>query len=283
MHLSDKALLVHLGISQWTAKKLDRKASAIVSEYDVGNYNKSLLPTCNLHEAVKRETADIRKDFYRNVLPWGIEGTFLLASANYLPFMTEYRKKKAHWLGMVTEFIDAYPQAKVDAERILNHGVNKLYNEADYPSVDELRGKFRMELTVLPVPSGGDIRVDVMDEELEALQADVQQRVAASFETATREVWDRLYEKVSWLHGRLADPSNTFHERTYDEAVDLVKLLKRLNVSDDPDLENLRREVENKLFKAHPQTLAHDPRLRSDTAAEAQAIMDKMSVFMGKL
>lgn len=283
MHLSDKALLVHLGISQWTAKKLDKKASAIVSEYDVGNYNKSLLPTCDLHEAVKAETALIRKEFYRNVLPWSIEGTFILASANYLPFMVEYRQKKARWLGMVAKFLDIYPQAQQDAERILNLGEHDLYNENDYPSPDELRAKFSMELTVLPVPTAGDFRVEMIDEEFKSVQADIEQRVAESFQIATKEVWSRLFDQVSWLHARLADPKNAYHDETYYNAVDLVKLLKRLNISNDPELEALRLDAENKLFSAHPQTLANDPVMRHDATIEAQAIMDKMSVFMGKL
>jgi hypothetical protein len=42
----------------------------------------------------------------------------------------------------------------------------------------------------------------------------------------------------------------------------------------------MRQEVESKLIK-HPEALRNDPDLRRDTAAEAKAIMDKMSVFMG--
>ena len=49
---------------------------------------------------------------------------------------------------------------------------------------------------------------------------------------------------------------------------------------DDPNLETLRQEVEASLIK-HPDALRNDPDLRRDTAAEAKAIMDKMSVFMG--
>ena len=121
MHLSDKALLVHLGVSQWVAKKLDRKASDEIARLNgadkaAGNYNKSLLPTCDYLEAVKQETAAIRKDFYRNTLPWGIEGTVILPSANYLSFMTEYRGKKAKWERLVNRFIGEYDAAKLDAE-----------------------------------------------------------------------------------------------------------------------------------------------------------------------
>ena len=284
MHLSDKALLVHLGISQWTAKKLDKKASAEVARLngatsDAGNYNKSLLPTCDKLTAVKQLTSDIRKEFYHNTLPWGIEGTFILPSDNYLSFMTEYRGKKARWDSLVADFIDGYEQAHLDAERLLSG----LYSSKDYPTVGELRLKFNMDLSVLPVPTAGDFRVELADGVVDEITANIEQRVAESSKAAIKDVWQRLYDKVSWLYGRLADVNTTFHDETYNDACELVKMLKRLNFTNDADLEQMRIEAERKLFAVHPQTLRNDPDVRIDTAAEAKAIMDKMGVFMGGL
>jgi len=283
MHLSDKALLVHLGISQWTARKLDKKATALVSSENVGNFNKTLLPTCNELGIIHKYTTEIRKDFYHNTLPWGIEGTFILPSDNYLAFMTEYRGKKGKWIGLIGNLCDVYPQAKLDAERILNCGHHELFNPNEYPTVDELRDKFRMDITVLPVPTAGDFRVELADAEVASITADIEQRVAESSQAAMKDVWQRLYDKVSWLHGRLADVDTTFHDETYKDAVDMVGMLSRLNFTDDADLEQMRKDAENKLFNLHPQALRNDPDLRTDTAADAKAIMDKMAVFMGGL
>ncbi len=282
MHLSDKALLVHLGVSQWVAKKLDRKASQQVADANgadrsAGRYNKSLLPTCTLLEQVKAETSVIRKDFYRNTLPWGIEGTFILPSANYLSFMTEYRGKKARWEGMVKQFLVVYPQAKLDAERLLG----SLYNKQDYPSQSELASKFGMDLSVLPVPTAGDFRVELVDEEYASIKSEIEQRVVESSKAAMADVWQRLYAKVEWLNDRLADPKHTFHDETYKDAQDICRLLTRLNFTDDANLEQMRQEVESKLVSHHPDALRNDPVLRNDTAGEAKAIMEKMAVFMG--
>tara|TARA_R110000787_G_scaffold90916_2_gene191753 strand:- start:658 stop:1515 length:858 start_codon:yes stop_codon:yes gene_type:complete len=284
MHLSDKALLVHLGVSQWIGKKLDKKASQEVAAMNgatgnVGNFNKTLLPTCDLLGRVKALTSDIRKDFYLNVLPWGIEGTFILPSANYLSFMTEYRGKKGAWEAIVVKFIDAYPQAKQDAIRLLG----SMYKASDYPTIDEMKTKFSMDITVLPVPNTGDFRVDMIDGEMDTMRSELEAKLAESSQTAVKEVWQRLYDKVSWLNSRLADPKNTYHDETYNDTCDLVKMLARLNFMNDPNLEELRKDAETKLFSHHPQVLSHDPVLRSDTADEARAIMDKMSVFMGGL
>jgi len=281
MHLSDKALLVHLGVSQWTARKLDRKAAAIISTKNVGNFNKTLLPTCNNIGDLHRETAFIRKDFYHNTLPWGIEGTFILPSANYLAFTTDYRKKKAAWDDKVETFIGGYPQAKLDAERILNSGQYDLYNPADYPVVSDLKRKFKMDLTFLPVPTIGDFRVELADGEIDQITADLEERIAESSKIAMQDVWQRLYDKVEWIADRLGDPNNVFHAATYEDAQDLCKLLSRLNFTDDADLEAMRSKAEQKLFKLHPEAIKNDPDVRRDTAKDAEAIMKQMAGFMG--
>jgi len=281
MHLSDKALLVHLGVSQWTARKLDKQASKEVAQANgatgnVGNFNKTLLPTCNTIAAVHQETAIIRKEFYRNVLPWGIEGTFILPSANYLPMTTEYRAKKAAWDSLVSEFLGGYPQAQQDAERILG----SLYKVGDYPIMVDLKAKFRMNLTFLPVPTVDDFRVELADGEVNMIKAELQDQLVESSKIAMQDVWQRLYDKVEWLAKRLSDPNNVFHNATYEDAQDLCKLLTRLNFTDDADLEDMRWKAEKKLFALHPEAIKNDPDIRRDTAKDAEDIMKQMKGFM---
>jgi hypothetical protein len=282
MHLSDKALLVHLSVSQWTARKLDRKASDEVAKNNgatanAGNFHKSLLPTCNELEVLKTATSTIRKRFYQNTLPWGIEGTFILPSANYLPFTSQYRKDKAAWEGLRDAFFGAYTQAHQDARRLLSG----LYKATDYPTLADLKLKFGMDMAVLPVPMAGDFRVELSDEHVDSLTADIEKRVAASSQAAMDDVWQRLYDKVAWLSERLSDPDRNFHDSAYTDAADLCGLLRRLNFTDDPNLEQMRAEAENKLFKLHPHVVRNDPEVRRDNAASAKEIMNKMAVFMG--
>lgn len=281
MHLSDKALLAHLGVSQWIGKKLDKKASNAIAVANnavnaAGRYNKSLLPTCNVLENVKTKTSSIRKKFYRNTLPWGIEGTFILPSPNYMPFMLEFRKEKDEWWDLVNVLLAEYPLAQQSAQQLLGG----LYNKSDYPTPNELRSKFRMEVTILPVPTAGDFRVELLDDEFEAIKTGIEERVAESTKAAMQDVWQRLFDKVEWLIGRLADPKNTFHDDTYKDAQETCALLTRLNFTNDADLEAMRQEVEQKLVSHHPESLRNDPDLRRDVAADAAAIRSQMSAFM---
>lgn len=280
MNLSDRALLVQLSISQWTARKYDKKAtsevaSAFNTTKDAGRYNKALLPMNDYLDRVHKKTTHIRTKFYENTLPWGIEGTQMLPTSNYLNFMTEFRKEKGEWQYLVNEFVDNYDQLRVDAKRILVG----LYNDADYPSTKDLQRKFHIDMAVFPVPST-DFRVAIASDELSRIHEDVERRVKEAQSTAMKEVWTRLFDRVQHMAEKLADPKAIFRDSMVDNAREICALLPRLNFTDDPQLEAMRQDVEAKLIK-HPDALRNDPDLRRDTAAEAKAIMDKMKSFMG--
>tara|TARA_R110000822_G_scaffold6164_4_gene25853 strand:- start:1122 stop:1973 length:852 start_codon:yes stop_codon:yes gene_type:complete len=281
MNLSDRALLVQLSISQWTARKHDKRASKEVTEANAastsaGRFNKSLLPMNDYLDNVHKKSGLIRNMYYDNTLPWGVEGTQMLPSANYLAFMTEFRKQKAEWEQLVSEFIDHYDYLKANAQRFLG----TLYNDADYPVATEIISKFKMDMAVFPVPSN-DFRVSIGSDELNRIQQDVERRVQEAQTTATRDVWQRLFDKVEKIAERLSDPTSKFRDSLIENAREMCELLPRLNFTDDPQLEAMRQEVESKLVSMSVEVLRSDPLVRRNTAADAKAIMDKMSVFMG--
>jgi hypothetical protein len=280
MNLNDRALLVQLSISQWLARKYDKKATREVAvahgtAMDVGRYNKSLLPMQNLLDNVHKKASLIREKYYKNTLPWGIDGTMMLPTSNYLQFMTEFRKEKSEWMQLVEDFVTEYPQLVANASNMLGG----LYDPADYPTPSQIRNKFSMDMAVYPVPSS-DFRVEIASDELSRIQQDVETRVANAQAEAMKEVWQRLFDRVKHMADKLSDPKAIFKNSMVEHAKELCSLLPRLNFADDPNLEALRHEVESKLLK-HPEALRNDPDLRSDTAAEARRIMAAMGSFMG--
>jgi hypothetical protein len=281
MSLTDRAVLAQLNISQWTARKYDRKATQDVAvnfntTTSAGRYNKSLLPMNDYLDRVHKKTTLIRTMFYQNTSPWGIEGTYMLSAKNYLPFTSIFRKEKSEWLHLVNDFKQNYLELKDNAQRFLGG----LYNETDYPSLDAIDKKFSIDLAIFPVPSN-DFRVAVGDEELDEIRKDVERRVMDAQAHAMNDLWDRLYKQVGHMVEKLSDPKAIFRDSMVENARELCALLPRLNFTDDPNLETMRQQVEATISGHHPDALRNDPDLRRDTAAEAKAIMEKMKSFMG--
>ena len=280
MNLNDKALLVSLNIGGWAGRKLDKRVTKDVAVANgvassVGRYNKSLLPGCSLLDDIHSKAGLIRTEFYDNTLPWSMEGTFILPTSNYLGFMTKFRRNKTDWMTLVNQFADEYPVFQMRAQQALG----PLYCAGDYPTQESIASKFYMDINVMPMPSA-DFRVQLSADEVAKIRLQVEEQVKSAQTAAMKDLWGRVYDKVKHIAEKCADPKAIFRDSMIDNARDLCELLPRLNFADDPQLEAMRHEIEAKLLK-NPDILRLHPEVRRDTAAEAKAIMDKMSAIMG--
>ena len=279
--LSDRALLVQLNISQWTARKLDKRASREVTDSngagrDAGNFNKKLLPLNDALANVHTMTGDIRREFHANTLPWGMEHTHMLPTSNYLHFVTTFRRRKSDWEATVRKFLLDYASLQVTAQRFLGG----LYNPEDYPHVNDLRDKFRMDLVVMPVPTN-DFRVQIADAELASIHEDIQRRIHEGSNRAMKEAWQRLYSQVKLMSERLGNLDGRLYDSLFDNTLELCSILPRLNFADDPELETMRQEVEAKLVGLNKEAIKSDRVLRQSVADEASEIASRMAAFMG--
>jgi len=280
MSLSDKALLVSLNISQWAARKLDkRETQELAAKHGtvegVARVNKALLPGAVALDKVHKKTGEIRTFFYEQTLPWGMEGSRILPSANYMQFVSTLRGKLSEWDQLYTQFKQDYPalqaQARVD--------LNGLYRDEDYPDVSEMDRKFKADVSFFPVPDAGDFRVTISNDELARLQQDVTERVEEAMGVAMRDCWERLHKIVKHAHEKLADPKAIFRDSLVENAKDLCSLLPRLNITNDAQLEAMRQDLEGALCSHAPEVLRLSAATRAETASKMADIMAKMGSF----
>jgi len=280
MKLDERALLVQLNVSQPTMSKRDKKVSEQVAMTNnaittAGTYHKSLLPNNEYLGNVHKYTTLVRQFFYQNTLPWLSDGTMILPTENYMPFMERFNEMKVEWFRLVDTFINQYPQLQLNAQRDLG----SLYNPDEYPTEYELKLKFGMDMTVLPIPSD-DFRVDIESSELENIRKQVGEKVESSIENAMREAWQRLYDKVKHIADKLSDNKNIFRDTMIDNLKELCDVLKRMNITDDVNLENIRQQVDTKLANNNPESLRLDLDLRRQKAIESREILKQMEEYM---
>jgi len=282
MTLTTKALLVSLKISQWSARKLDRKETAELAlkhgtAVDVARVNKSLLPMSLTLEAIHKKTTAMRRDYYCNSLPWGQEGVSVIKTDGYMEFTRLMSGHIHEWRGLVDDFILDYPNLQAAARRLLNG----MYRDEDYPAPESLRRKFAAEVRFFPIPEQGDWRVVLNDEEMEELRKQTRDDIAQSQSIAMRDAWKRVHEVVEHAVGRLGDEKAVFRDSLIDNAREMCRVMSVLNVVDDPNLEAIRSEIERTLCKHTAEGLRSAPDVRADVADKMRAIMDKMGAFYG--
>jgi hypothetical protein len=279
--LISRAMLASLRISSWSAHKYDKKVTketndAHGADADAGRYNKMLLPgDASSYKALTSHIAATRVLHYEQTLAWSDDGWRLLPVANYTKYTDKLRAAKHTYDALLADFLSDYPALQAAAKLKLNG----MYRDDDYPS--NVASKYGFGIEYSPVPAGGDFRVELSQEEIDIIATRTESRVKNAFEDAHKDAVKRLYDCVSRIHERLAQPEAIFRDSLISNAQELTDVLSRLNIANDVNLESLRRATAS-LATVSPDTLRNDAVTRIQTANDAQSILDTMLNVYGK-
>jgi hypothetical protein len=277
-------MLAAVHISVWTATKHDRKVSREVADQNgarerAGRYNKQLLMGASRLEELRTLAGQIRQHFYTVTLPWSDEGLRLLPSHFLFELKEKMRGFEAEFSEGVERFLDVYPGYIQEARSELGG----LFREEDYPRAEKLRDKFSVKLDIFPFPAGEDFRVAMSAEEHARMAEEIDASAREKLAKGTEELWKRLRHVVSNMVARLNEPDSRFHTTLVTNIGDLVSLLPRLNVNQDPELDRFAAQIRDRLCSYSAKELKKDDQLRTSTAAEAAGIVAEIdSVLDGR-
>jgi len=274
--ITEKAMLVSLHISCWSARKHDKNVSKEVNDkyggnHEAGRFNKVLATKESLKD-IQAAVGCARTFHMEQTLPWGERGERLLPSKNYSEYNRQMRIFRQQFEDAVGAFVSDYHTVIWEARQNLGG----LFRREDYPNAAEIRNKFDFKTAISPVPTAEDFRVSLAREEVSTIQKKMQERLMQSHSAATHDLWQHLYEVVSLMVERLSDPEAIFRDTLVINIARLTEILPRLNLNDDPDLEAMRRRIEASLCRYTPAELRKDKHVRSQAAKDAQRVMDAM-------
>lgn len=277
-----RALLVWLKISTWSARKYDRQISAEVARQHnatekAGRYNKYLLPAdSSTYDDVITKIGAIRQWHYAQTLSWSDEGWRLLTTANYATYTSEYRQHVRELEPLLDAFGREYDGMVAAAQRVSG----SIFNPADYPDWTDVRARFGCSVSFSPVPSAGDVRVDLAADQITEIEKTIVRSQAAAVNAAMQDCWTRLHSVVSKINERLQQPDAIFRDTLITNARDLCSILPKLNVTNDPQLATMADRVLRELTAHDPDVLRDTKRVRADVAAKADQILSQMAAYM---
>ena len=284
-NLTEKAMLVRQAINVWSGRKFDKKVTRAVldqhgAQDDAGRWNKALVAKAALKE-VSRVVNEARTHHYKHSFSWEDWGARILPAAAYFDYMDAQREFKAAFDAAADEFERNYVQYVNEARVALNG----MFDPDDYPAITDIRSRFDFETIVSPLPAQDDFRVNLNASEVQRIQADIESRTRNILHDATDECWKRLYKSVEHTTDRLSEPDNRFHDTLVGNLRELVDLLPKLNIADDPHLERMRQNVAAMLCRNEPSVLRpnskdFDKAAREQQANDAEQILDAMSGYV---
>lgn len=280
MSITTQCMILNLRIGLWTGQRLDKQASARVTANasaagDAASVNKHTVPKQALAPITAAASA-LRTHFYTHTLPWKDNGDRVLSRVRYQEFMQEHATLEAAFHQAVRMFCDVhYPSAIEQA----SFRMGDMFQADDYPSADALRSKFYVELDIDAITDAGDFRVEMDDDALDAVRAQMTQALAQRLERAMQDVWQRLATTLTHFAEKMQG-DEVFRDSTVTNVEAIVAALPELNITNDPNLERVRQELVAVLAIVDPDTLRKHKDVRSAVSVDTQRIIDDMAGFM---
>jgi hypothetical protein len=284
--ITQSAVLVDLNISVWTARKLDKKVS---EEVDVmkgatvraGNYSKNLLAGSVSLDKIVKHAALARTWHTGQTLPWSDAGTRMLPTKNFLDYKTGINQREAEFNALCAAFYTDYPN-------LVNAAVMRLGGMCDlseYPDVNSLPNKFKFRVQFSPIAEAGDWRVDVENETRNELIKQHEDNLRDKEADAMQELWTQLHNTLTHTSTMLSDTKDEagalsrrpFRATMIDNALQQCTMLSKLNVANDPKMEQARQEMERALTGVHVDTLRNSDEARLSVKSKLDDIINKMS------
>jgi hypothetical protein len=283
-------MLATLHRGNWSATKHDKGVTEDAAEShhadikEAGRYNKQLISRKHLSKvnsklSVARETHRIL------TLPWEDDGTRLLSAQGYMHYTQIMRTCRLSVEAAAADFLKNYPEY-IKAARLT---LGEMFNENDYPSADEVKAKFYLDVEIKPVPEAGDFRTKLADNTVKAIAKDIERRTKDRIEAAVKDVFQRIVDVTGKMSERLnafepkhgeKDSSGLFRDSLIYNVSELADLLPSLNITDDPRLDTLSKQLKADLVEHSPDVLRSDAKLRKQTAMKANKIFQKVSTYL---
>lgn len=289
--LSERAVLANLTISRWGARRFDDGVADEVlkekkAEKDVGLFTKRLLNKAAM--AKLRQVSDQARIYHnRHTQPWLDDGVRILATTMFLDYSAEMSKYKNAFDAAVNEFVSQYPKYIEEAKKELGD----LFDEHDYPKASDIKRRFAWHLHILPCPNSEDFRVDLADEQMEAIKRDLDATLESQVKSALKDTARRLAEMIGHMAEKLkeykpankksgAKATNQFRDSLVDNIRELAELLPSFNLDDDPDFEKLTKRIKEELCQHDAAVLREDDAVRKEVRASAEEILKQVNDFM---
>jgi len=289
--LSHRAMLIYVSISVWSARKLDKKqtlktvADAGASS-DAARVNKHLLANADgALKEVQRKANQIRDYVVANTLPWDDAGNRMISNVQALTTIGELSKLEQEFKQLVDEFVEQYPVMR--AQAIANLG--EMGDDSDYPQPDVVRKKFAVKVSYAPLPVGfGDIREGMSEAQAQAWQTHHTNNLKQQVNHALTEAWAMLRENLERYSDRLqlkddgSGKMNVFRDTMVTGLRDTCRMLRALNVFDDPELERTCDYVLREIASHEPEALRNSQVLSATVKNDVDDILARMRSHLGE-
>ena len=290
--LATSAVLVNAEVSVWSATKQDRVISNEVTtakkaDHSAGRYVKNLLADDPTHKQLLNYRQTVYNWLRRSTYDWN--GSLRLLPVVNLPkFKAEFQHHEKSYFALRDAFLAKYPQ--IVSNMAFKQG--DMFDRSEYPSVDQIKDKFRIRLYVAEVPQS-DFRCSIAQDLAEDLKITYQKQVndeivpqvMADIANQFMEVMESIShccgvdETSSSTDGEVKTKKRKIYETTVDKAKDLCSTFRSFNLTNDEELAKASVSLEKVLGGVSAEDIRESDAVRESVKKGVDDILMKFGAF----
>lgn len=248
--LSDKAMLVALNVTGWSASAQDKDAAAEVAENhqadpEVGRYTKRLLPKEALQE-VNALARELRATHEELTLPWTERLYRLLPVASYEKYQEVIDELAEARVQARTRLLQRLPEYIAQAQQELGD----LFEPGLYPQPEELKELIAVEKSFMPIPDGNHFVADLAQAEVDKIRQQIDRQNEARLETAMSQLYQQLGQQIQQCLKQLTPAaegegrSPAVRAATLENLRRMSRLIPAKNLTNDPELNRVCQDLQ---------------------------------------
>ena len=282
INVRSKAQLIILSVSSARFQKVDNPVSEAVcikqnASRKAGRFVKSLIDPSALKTRDKAVTA-LREYITSITLPWD-RGRRLIPNTSFIKYRPNIKSYIQAVVNETDKFIQAYPSWIEHASKNLGN----LFDRSQYPSVNEIRHKFKVDLEFEPIPQRNHFLLDMQQTMVDEVSAKAEKKAEERLALAQRSAWQSLLEVTQHYAEVMKDPDRRFKKSTVDNLLDTLSLTPDLNFSEDPQLDMMVEDIKSKLSAVTAEDLRNVPAVRQVAAQHAEASADTLESLINAM
>lgn len=291
MSIKNHALLVSLSVSkpQMTKKddKATRDAESANNAHGAGQFRKDLYPKSLVQPILTVESS--ARAYIESVTYMWTRGEYLLPTAKFMEFTERIGKYQVEFDQCVTAFLNNWSNVMQQAQT----SQGALFDANAYPDLSDLKNDFRFRVNYRPVTDAGDFRVQMQDDEMDALRAEVETATRESMNNMLRAPLERLKEVVQRLHEVTAKGDREvlnkktgvidlrppiFRDSVVDNIMEEINLLHAFADVMPDNVLAIAKEIAN--TTPHPQQLRDNPVARQEVNTQTAALLNSINAML---
>ena len=291
MSIKNHALLVSLSVSkpQMTKKddKATRDAESANNAHGAGQFRKDLYPKSLVQPILTVESS--ARAYIESVTYMWTRGEYLLPTAKFMEFTERIGKYQVEFDQCVTAFLNNWSNVMQQAQT----SQGELFDANAYPDLTDLKNDFRFRVNYRPVTDAGDFRVQMQDDEMDALRAEVETATRESMNNMLRAPLERLKEVVQRLHEVTAKSDREvlnkktgvvdmrppiFRDSVVDNIMEEINLLHAFADVMPDNVLAIAKEIAN--TTPHPQQLRDNPDARKEVNTQTAALLNSINAML---